>query len=270
MNRDCKIHLAEFRPEELRSRVAENSLVLVPIGTIEWHGGHLPLGTDALLSQAVCDELAQRLGCVVAPPVWYGVCRDLAPQEGYYGTINTISEETLEHLLVDILLGLSQLEFKVAVLLSGHFETEHFGAIERAMQRSPITVHFLTAGDFVQDVVQPMEDVQQTWPFAGDHAGEFETSMVQHYYPHLVEMDDAPEAIELDMPGLPEYIRRRYPRRASPAYGQHLRDQIVSRGEARLREILHLGDGGFCHRCHAGSQPPAGQVDRASRGPSTQ
>jgi creatinine amidohydrolase len=241
MDSRVKIHLAEFRPQELQAHVASHPLVLVPIGTIEWHASHLPVGVDGLLSLAVCDALARRTGCVVAPPIWYGVCRDLAPQDGYYGTINTISEATLENLVADVLLGLSQLGFKVAVLLSGHFEMEHFGPIERAMQGAPMAVHFLTESEFVQDMVQPAEDVEQAWPFAGDHAGEFETSLMLHRYPELVEMADAPETVHLDMEGLPPYIRKRYPRRASADYGRELHEQIVQAGEKRIRAILSEG-----------------------------
>ena len=59
-----------------------------------------------------------------------------------------------------------------------------------------------------------------------------------HYYPKLVDMSSAPEAIELNMPGVPEYIRRRYPRRASKSYGQELAEAVTSGGVRMINQLL--------------------------------
>ncbi|HEC22689.1 MAG TPA: creatininase family protein [Chloroflexi bacterium] len=234
-----KLYLAEFRPSELRAYLAKYPLALVPIGTIEWHADHLPLGVDGLLSRSICEELARETGCVIAPPIWYGVCRDLSPEDGYYGTIATISEKTLESLIADVLNGLAGLGFRAALLFSGHFETEHFDAIQRGIEQARgIEAYFLTEVHLLEDKVQTGEDVEETWHFAGDHAAEFETSLMQHYHPDLVEMSQAPETIELTMEGLPPYLHRRYPRRASAAYGAQLREEILRAGTKKIRDLM--------------------------------
>lgn len=234
-----KVHLTEFRPNELRARVSEVPLVLVPVGTIEWHAEHLPLGVDSLLSLAVCEQIAQTTGCVVTPPVWCGICRDLAPEDGYYGTLNTISESTLEHLVADLLGGLAQLGFRKAVLVSGHFEMEHYNAIQRGIDCvEGLDATFLTTGGLIEDQVQPGDHLTDTWHFAADHAAEFETSLMQYNHPQLVHMADAPEKIELRMDGLPEYLHERFPRRASAEYGQQLQEHIVLAGVRKVQELL--------------------------------
>jgi hypothetical protein len=58
------------------------------------------------------------------------------------------------------------------------------------------------------------------------------------YFPKLVQMEKAPPTIELDMPGLPDYIRKRYPRRASLAYGNKLRRAIIRGGVERINDML--------------------------------
>jgi creatinine amidohydrolase len=231
-----KTLLAELRPPELQERIAQVPLILVPIGTIEWHADHLPVGVDGLLSTAICRELAERTGCLVAPPIWFGVCRDLPPEAGYYGTIATISEQTLESLVADLLVGLARLGFRRAVLVSGHFEMEHYGAIQRGIERAAgaIQAQFMMEGNLVEDKVEEHASVEDTWPFAGDHAAEFETSLMQHRYPDLVDMASAPQTIELPMEGIPPYIRKRYPRRASAEYGALLHDEIVRAGERSI------------------------------------
>ena len=58
------VHLAELNPKSLKEIAAEKPLILIPIGTIEWHANHLPLGVDSLLSQVTCDEISARVGLI--------------------------------------------------------------------------------------------------------------------------------------------------------------------------------------------------------------
>ena len=49
----------------------------VPVGTIEWHGHHNPLGLDALKAHALCVRAAEQCGGVAMPPLWYGEHREI-------------------------------------------------------------------------------------------------------------------------------------------------------------------------------------------------
>lgn len=235
------INLLELSPQDLLKRVARKPLILIPVGTVEWHAAHLPLGVDSLLSAAVCEGLSARTRCVVAPLISSGVCRDLQPERGFFGTVDTIKEQTLARLVTDLLQGYAKLGFQKAILFSGHFEMEHFSAIRRGISNATaIEGIFLTALDLLKDQVRELEDVTLTWPYAGDHAAEWETSLMLYLYPELVHMDKAPETIELDMPGLPKYIRKRYPRRASREYGRKLHRAILASGVDFVKR--RLGD----------------------------
>jgi creatinine amidohydrolase len=231
--------LLELAPGELSRIAVKKPVILIPIGTVEWHADHLPLGVDSLLSVAICEDLARRTGCVVAPLLSCGVCRDLQPERGFFGTVDTIREKTLSDLVADVLKGYAKMGFRKAVLFSGHFETEHFNSISNGMKRVPsLQGRFLTALDFLKDNVRELDDVSRTWPYAGDHAAEWETSLMLEYFPALVDMKKAPSTIELDMPGLPDYIRKRYPRRASREYGRKIRRAVVSGGVNMVEKIL--------------------------------
>ena len=233
------IHLAKLKPLELKRTASEKPLILIPIGTTEWHSDHLPLGVDSLLSQATCDDISAQTGCVVAPLLSCGISRNLAPEKGFFGTVVTINIETLTALLVDLGQGYAKMGFKKAVLFTGHGETEHFKAIRSAISRSKtIEMIMLSAFDFTKDKIRELDSVEKTWPFALDHAAEWETSMMLHYYPELVDMSSAPETIELNMPGIPEYIQRRYPRRASLSYGQELAEAVTSGGVRMINQLL--------------------------------
>ena len=233
------IRLIEQSPKNLARIIAKKPLLLIPIGSVEWHSNHLPLGVDSLLSLALCEEISARTGCIVAPLLTCGICRDLQPERGYFGTVDTIREQTLSNLVADLLHGYSKMGFRQVLLFNGHFETEHFSAITEGMNKvSSIQGIFLTGLDLTKEKVQELDNVSLTWPYVGDHAAEWETSLMLYYYPDLVHMENAPETIELDMDGLPEYLRRRYPRRASREYGQKLHSVMIKSGVKLVRQIL--------------------------------
>ena len=233
------IRMLEQTPRSLSKIIANDPSILIPVGNVEWHGDHLPLGVDSLLSVAVCEEISSRIGIPVAPLLACGICRDLQPERGFFGTLDTIREQTLTDVMADLLQGYAKMGFRKAIILSGHFEMEHYSAIIEGMKQvTALQSTFLTALDFLKDKEQPLGDVTLTWPFVGDHAAEWETSMMLGYYPELVHMEDAPETIELDMEGLPDYIRKRYPKRASLEYGQQLRAAIIDGAIIVVKKIL--------------------------------
>jgi len=142
-------------------------------------------------------------------------------------------------LLVDLGQGYAKMGFRKAVLFTGHGEPGHWEAINSAISRSnKIEMIMLSAFDSTKYKIQELVDVEKTWPFAGDHAAEWETSMMLHYYPKLVDMSSAPETIELKMPGIPEYLHRRFPRRASQNYGLKLAEVVTSGGVRMINQLL--------------------------------
>jgi creatinine amidohydrolase len=233
------IRLLELTPANLARIAGKKPLLLMPIGTVEWHASHLPVGVDSLTARVVCEEISAQTGVVIAPLLSTGICRDLQPERGYFGTVDTIREETLSSLVADLLEGYAKMGFRQAVVFSGHFEREHFSALTAGIERvSAIQGIFMTALDWIEDLVEELEDVSLSWPYAGDHAAEWETSLMLHLFPELVQMENAPETLELDMEGLPEYIRKRYPRRASKEYGADIYDAIIRKGTEAIQRLL--------------------------------
>ena len=78
-------------------------VVIVPFGTVEQHGSHLPLSTDTLQAHSIAVRAASEAGALVAPPVHYGQC---SSTRNHPGTI-TISGDTLRSLAKDIILALA-------------------------------------------------------------------------------------------------------------------------------------------------------------------
>ena len=90
-------------------------LVLVPVGTIEAHGG-IPLGTDTIIPEALASDLAEKLNALIAPAVPYGVTNSLLPYPGS----TTVSSATFRAYLFEAAAGLVDAGFKRVVLLNGH------------------------------------------------------------------------------------------------------------------------------------------------------
>lgn len=84
-----ELRLQWLRPSEVLAAQASKSIAYLPIGPLEWHGPHLPLGADPLQAETVALALAERVGGVVHPTLYWGTERERSPQTlrnlGFHG-----------------------------------------------------------------------------------------------------------------------------------------------------------------------------------------
>jgi creatinine amidohydrolase len=149
---------------------------VVPFGSVEHHGGHLPLGADAMLADAVGRDVAARLEAVLLPTVRFG---DSAAHEELSGTI-TMSSETLTTIAVELSRSLARTGFAVIVLLSTHGGNRQ--GLDAAVQ--------LLTGMSDAVVCAPPGDVG---PAPGSYSGEWLTSVMLALRPELVDLANAAE-----------------------------------------------------------------------------
>src|SRR3954454_6039569 len=92
--------LAELNRAELAERAGAGAIGLVPVGSLEQHGDHLPVGTDTLLVEEVCHRAASRAAAdvLVTPPLGTG----LSPHHLRFGASVSLRAETLSRLLHDV------------------------------------------------------------------------------------------------------------------------------------------------------------------------
>jgi creatinine amidohydrolase len=67
-----RVLYTELTPKEFRERIQKAPIAYLPLGTLEWHGEHLPLGSDGLQSQGFFVELAREVGGIVLPILFVG------------------------------------------------------------------------------------------------------------------------------------------------------------------------------------------------------
>ena len=183
------MRLAEMTSPELRA--LRDPIALWPVGAVEPHGPHAPLGTDTLISVGMCERAAARLSdAVVLPPLPFGVTRYGAAFAGAIG----ISEATLRAVVVDVATALDRQGFRRLVIVNNHFEPEQVATLRAAAEET---------GALYLDLVRRRNAQRLTDEFrrGSCHAGRYETSLVLADAPELVDSEVATlPSNEVDMP----------------------------------------------------------------------
>ncbi|MFD2829939.1 creatininase family protein [Corticicoccus populi] len=113
-----KRYLHENKWEDIELYLKKSTTILLPVGSVEQHGKHLPLGTDSILAQDIALDVADKTGVLVASPLWYG----WAPHHmAYPGTV-TLRPETLTSVVEDVINSLIYHGFEKILIINGHRE----------------------------------------------------------------------------------------------------------------------------------------------------
>lgn len=160
--------------------VKKDPIVFLPVGAVEAHGPHLPLGTDTFQPEYVVNEVCARVGGIIAPTINYG---QHSSTRNLPGTID-ISFDTLRSLVMDILDALQRNGVAKVVIVSGHLGSVHRAAIKLACERAArrgMKVMFLSDYELAY---QKKQDVCEGLP--DGHGGIVETSRMMDIRPDLV------------------------------------------------------------------------------------
>jgi creatinine amidohydrolase len=149
--------------------------VIVPFGSIEQHGGHLPLGTDALLADIIGREVAVRLGALLAPTLRIGY----AEQHMHLTGTLSLRLATLTDLAFDLGASMAKHGFTVIAFVSAH--GGNAGPLDAAVER--VNTAFVGAV-----ACAPQGDVG---PHPGSHSGEWLTSVMLALRPERVQLQAA-------------------------------------------------------------------------------
>jgi len=234
-------------PSQFQDRLEKAPIAYLPLGTLEWHGAHLPLGSDFLQSQAFFIKLAQRIGGIVLPPLFLGPDKakeiegfeyygmDIygylpkAPQQ-LKGSAYWIPSDLFQVLLEALLKQLSRAGFKILVA-HGHGPTTQIiiDNNERLSKKFHLTIMTVW-----RDKKQRNPDME----FQYDHAATNETSIMMALHPDLVHMEN----LSKDKRKKPLAIIGKDPRtHASAKHGESIIRLHLNRMETTLKEqLLHL------------------------------
>ena len=110
MNIDCL-----YDPEFRKLIKSKNLTAIIPVGSIEQHGAHLPISTDSDIVTEIASRLAKKCGFIVFPTISYGVSLEHEPLFNL-----SLKENNLRKILVDIIVSLRKNHIKKIIILNGH------------------------------------------------------------------------------------------------------------------------------------------------------
>lgn len=265
------VHYELMRPKEIIARRDEVPLVYVPISPLEWHGPHMPYGTDVLHAHTLAVQACEITGGVVLPPIPLGTETFLSEERlkhrGFRGDERVIGmdfpalslpslyiEESAFGVVVrDLVLALKRQKYKVIAIINGHGGQNHLVTLDRiAWETSE------PPGIQVLHIFGPRMKTGKE--HLGGHAEVNETSVMMKYYPESVDLNELPQLPGplksrdygiLDGPTCRAepadgYVVRdnQDPRHATPENGARITKERVEAISARVHRAVQEATGG--------------------------
>ena len=195
---DLSVQLEELTAVQFKEAVKKSSqTAILPIGVLEKHGPHMPLGTDVYTAREMALRAAEMEYAVVFPWYYFSQINEARHQPG---TI-AYSPELIWKVLQETLNELSRNGFKKIIIINGHGGNaaflEYFGISQLSEKRDYALYWYKPAYD--REVIKQAEAVSMHDP-VNQHAGNRETSMVESIVPELVHSDLAgtQQGVDLD------------------------------------------------------------------------
>jgi len=216
-------------------QTGEFDKAVLAVGSTEYHGQHLPYGTDTLVSEHIATEVSKQVeGMLMLPPIPYG----MSAHYSEFPIAISLKTETLMHVLHEVFDSLRKHGLNRLLIVNGH--DGNIPAIEAATNEYRtehpefkilvLSAWWVTAGKLVP------KDTFEVWNGLG-HAGEGETSMMLRVDPSLVDMNRAMGVV----PVLPEHVEWKWrfneitpygvtgdPTKATPEKGRLMNDALVN------------------------------------------
>jgi creatinine amidohydrolase len=217
--------------------------ILLPVGALEQHGPHLPLGTDGMLSSAVAADAAARIGALVAPGLSYGYKSQPKCGGGQHfcGT-TSVDAATMIGSVRDAVREFARHGATKLVIVNGHYENQWFitEGIDLGLRdvggSAALQVMRLEYWDFLSETTLATVFPDGFPGFALEHAAVIETSLMLHYHPSLVRLDLIPDEPPVDFPPYDVYPTRKH---WVPLSGvlSSARGSSADKGEAMANEL---------------------------------
>ena len=182
-----KNYLPHMSWKDIEEALVHTDIVIIPVGSIEQHGPHMPLGTDFYWALNMCLLIAQETDILVAPALMVGLAEY---HMGFPGTM-TLTPETFEAVLYESSQCLLRHGFKKILFLNGHGgNTDSMQHVIRKINQTTSASAVMLNGLQTPTLKDAVQYPQFDW-----HAGEKETSEMLYLTPGLVDMTRAEKPI---------------------------------------------------------------------------
>ena len=211
--------MVEMSWMEVEAALRQTSIVVVPVGSTEQHGPHMPLGVDTMLGVEMSRRVVERLGrdgvpVVAGPTIPFGASPNMEElAHPFPGTIS-LRQSTLIAVITDVCRALYEHGFRKIVLVTTHAENHgpaQVAAKELVEELPDSEVLYLAFGPVTAEKHRAI--VKTAPPSEDGHAGEAETGRMLVTHPELVDLS------KLDRPGVPKRVREPIEHAGSPFMG---------------------------------------------------
>jgi creatinine amidohydrolase len=164
-------------PSLVGQRLLERPTLIVPVGTTEQHGPHLPLGCDSIIVERLADDLSEAFGIPRTPTVEYGVHVAARPHPGGAALRRRTLHRVMNELIESWEEGAGVREFFIITAQSNETHLEALSAIRT--DEATVQVMDIFSINFGKLLERP----------GPIHGGELDTSLLLFLAPHLVQME---------------------------------------------------------------------------------
>jgi creatinine amidohydrolase len=175
------LQYTESFPSDLDAAWARGAPAILPIGALEWHGAHLPLGLDGLVAERFAADLAERVAGVLLP-ILYTPMTTLPHRHSLQ-----VPAEAFRSIIDSTLAGLYTSGARTIAIVSGHYAQGHMVQLYEAAMMAMEDLEL--ARVLAASPLELLDD-----PDLLDHAGRYETSQLLYLRPDLVRLDHLPES----------------------------------------------------------------------------
>jgi len=226
---------------ELADAVASHPLAILPLGSVEFHGPHNPLGSDSIIISGIADRVAARTGGLLFPTIPFTQCP--AHTARFRGTIS-VRPEVMTMYFVDVLRNLVHLGFRKVFILNGHDGNigPGRGAIAQvADEMKDASLLFASWWEFLPGELMRTLGMFQQANGGHGHGGPLETSAVAAFRPELIHLDKAQDLPEPpDLSGGTPYFLQKSTAAGWPGYSGHVSEVSAEKGK-KLVQISEDG-----------------------------
>lgn len=168
----------EMKPAELRRAIDTVGVAILPLGALQWHGNHLPLGSDGIIAETFATKLAEAVSGVLLPTLY----TPMTPVPHEYSL--AVKSEIFRGILYDTLNGLKAAGFRTVCIVSGNVTEGHRVELYETATQFIGAELYVVAGTPLE--VLERDDLM-------DHAGRWETAQLLALRPDLVDLTAVPE-----------------------------------------------------------------------------
>lgn len=183
------------------NNMADSSTLVLPLGSTEQHGHHLPVSVDATVVTHLAEEAVAlaslQIPVLLLPTLSFGFAQHHLP---FGGTVS-LRSETYVNVLTDIVLGLASQGFRRLIFLNGHGGNEspmHL-VVDSIASQNKIDIH-IAGASYWKIAQESLLDLKFGDASVPGHAGHFETSLMMAIAPELVELQNRPDDLGKNQP----------------------------------------------------------------------